>query len=136
MLLAWVRLCRGEPDIQVSAWLDIVATRSEAQNIAQICHGLALLLRQRFEEARASLDQALQEHPEQPEALFWKGVACVFLQRNEEALTSLKQASSAPIPLPAALFTPLHRVAAARPEFYQQQILPLLQARGSRSSAV
>jgi tetratricopeptide (TPR) repeat protein len=136
LLLAWVRLCRGEPDIRVSAWLDMVATRSKAQNIAQICHGLALLLRQRFEEARASLDQALQEHPEQPEALFWKGVACVFLQRDEEALTSLKQASSTPIPLPAALFTPLHRVAAARPEFYQQQILPLLQARESRSSAV
>lgn len=131
LLLAWVRLCRGEPDDEISAWLETLAASIEAPDLAQICHGLALLLHQQFEEAWTDFDQVLKLYPEQREAAFWKGFACVFLQRDEEALAALKQARSAEIPLPTMLFTPLRRVAAVRPEFYQEQLLPLLQAAGS-----
>lgn len=136
LLLAWARLRRGEPGDEISAWLEMVATRSEEPDSARICHGIALLLRQQFEGARAAFDQVLKLHPEQREATFWKGLACMFLQRDEEALTALEQIRSAAIPLPAVLFTPLRRVAAVRPAFYQQQLLPLLQTEGPHSSAV
>lgn len=136
LLLAWVRLCRGEPDAQVSAWLETLATSIEEQDTARICHSIALLLHQQYEEALATLEQVLHLHPEQREAAFWKGLACVFLKRDEEALGALEQARSAAIPLPAVLFTPLRRVASVRPEFYQEQLLPLLQAAELRSPVI
>ncbi len=136
LLLAWVRLCREEPDAQISAWLETLATSIPQQDIAQICRGIALLVHQQFEEALAALEQVLQLHPEHREAAFWKGLACVFLKHDEEALAALEQARSAALPLPAVLFTPLRRVASVRPEFYQKQLLPLLQAAEPRSPVI
>lgn len=136
LLLAWVRLCQGEPDDEICAWLETLAASIEAQDLARICHSIVLLLHQQFEEARASLEQILQHNPEQREAAFWKGFACVFLRRDEEALAALERARSAAIPLPAVLFTPLRRVASVRPAFYQEQLLPLLQAAEPRKPVI
>jgi tetratricopeptide (TPR) repeat protein len=136
LLLAWVRLCREEPDAEISALLETLATSISQQDIALICRGIMLMLHRQFEEALAVLEQVIQLHPQHGEALFWKGLACVFLKHDSEALAALEQARSAEIPLPTVLFTPLRRVAAVRPDFYQEQVLPLLQEMEQRSLVI
>jgi tetratricopeptide (TPR) repeat protein len=129
LLLAWVRLCRGEPDDQIRVWLERLTASLQEQEptIALISQGIVLLLQQQFEEALAVFEQVLQLYPQQGEALFWKGLVCALLMQDKEALAALEQTRSAEIPLPTVLFTALRRVASVRPEFYQQQLLPLLQ---------
>jgi tetratricopeptide (TPR) repeat protein len=100
------------------------------------CRGIARILHQQFEEALAALEQVLQLRPQQGEASFWKGLACVFLKQDAEALVALEHARSAEVPLPAILFTPLRRVAPVRPDFYQKQLLPLLQAMNQYSPII
>lgn len=128
LLVAWVGLCREEPDAQISAMLETLAASISQQDIALTCQGIACILHQQFEEALAALEQVLQSHPQHGKAAFWKGLACVFLKQDAEALAALEQARTTEIPLPAVLFMPLRRVAPVRPNFYQEHLLPLLQA--------
>lgn len=75
------------------------------------------------------LDQASQIVPQQGEAAFWKSIICAYLaylEQDAESLAALEQARHAELPLPVILFTLWQRVAAVRPVFYQEQVLPLL----------
>jgi hypothetical protein len=65
---------------------------------AQIGQGIALVARQRYEKALDVLRTVLQKHPR-----------------------------TAEIPLSAVLFTPLRWTTAARPDFYQERLVPFLQ---------
>jgi tetratricopeptide (TPR) repeat protein len=94
---------------------------------AQIGQGIALVARQRYEKALDVLRTVLQKHPQRAEAWFWHGLACVFAQRDAEALVALEHARTAEIPLSAVLFTPLRWTTAARPDFYQERLVPFLQ---------
>jgi tetratricopeptide (TPR) repeat protein len=136
LLFAWVRLCREEPDTRISTLLETLATSISQQDIAQICRGIAHIVCQQFEDARTVLEQVLQLHPQQGAASFWKGLACMFLKQDIEALAALKHARTAEIPLPAVLFTPLHWLASVRQDFYQEQVLPLLQAMDQSSPII
>jgi tetratricopeptide (TPR) repeat protein len=136
LLLAWLWLCQDEPDARMAALLETLATRSVRQEDALLSQGMVSVLHQQFEQALGSFEQVLALDPQQGEAWFWKGVACAFLQRDSQALVALEQARQAGVPLPLALFRLLRRVAAVRPEFYQQQLLPLLQATASHSPMI
>lgn len=130
LLCAWVQLCREVPDAQVSAFLDTLAAQISQQSTVLLCRSIALLVRQQFEQALTLLEEVLQLHPQYAEASFWKGLACVFLRQDAQALAALEQARTAEVPLPAILFTPLRRAAAIRSDFYQEQLVTLLQDGG------
>lgn len=134
LLLAWVRLCRDEPASETSAWLDQLVTDLPQLESAQIGQGIALVVRQRYEDALNVLQTVLRAHPQRAEAWFWQGLACVFAQRDAEALEALEHACAAEIPLSAVLFTPLRWTAAARPDFYQERLVPFLQDLGHHAS--
>jgi len=126
LLLAWVQLCLQEPEEQITALLAPIAERAADQEITLVCQGILALLQQEFAEALALLDQACQIAPQQGEAAFWKSIICAYLEQDAEALAALKQVRHAELPLPAILLTVWQRVAAVRPVFYQEQVLPLL----------
>lgn len=135
LLFAWVQLCLEEPETQVSALLETLVARFPASGISLLCQGIRHLLQQQFVEALAVLEQAQRLQPRQGEAAFWKGLACVYLEQDAEALEALEQARTAELPLPAVLFTPVRRIAAERPVFFQEHLQPLLQAISQTSPA-
>jgi tetratricopeptide (TPR) repeat protein len=129
LLLEWLGLCQQEslsdkPDLPER--LEVLAARDQQQHIALVCRGVSLLLRGHFEEAEASLDQALLLNPGMAEALFWKSLACAELRRDEDALAALEQVLTAELPLPAVLLAPLRWLEQKRPDFYRRYAEPVL----------
>jgi tetratricopeptide (TPR) repeat protein len=104
----------------------MLAARDQQQPVALVCRGVSLLLRGRFEEAEASLDQALLLNPAIREALFWKSLLCAELRRDEEARAALGRALAAELPLARVLLTPLRWLEQKRPDFYRQDVEPVL----------
>lgn len=135
LLLAWVQLCREEPEAQILALLETVAQDAGEPAIQLVCQGMAHLLQQQFAEALVVLEQAQRLQLRRGEAAFWKGLVCASLEQDAEALEALEQARTAELPLPAVLFTPVRRVAAERPAFFQEHLQPLLQAISQASPA-
>jgi len=88
--------------------------------------GNTLILRGRFEEALAALDQALLLNPGMAEVSFWKSLTSALLGRDEDARASLEQVLTAGLPLPAVLLTPLRWLEQKRPDFYRQHAEPVL----------
>lgn len=122
LLLEWSSLSQSETDAEMPARLDALAAIDPRQYTAYICRGIALILRDRYEEAIAELDQALLLDPEASEALFWKSLACAFLGRDQEAATALEQAKRAEVPLPESLFAPLGWLEQKNPNFYRAHV--------------
>jgi tetratricopeptide (TPR) repeat protein len=126
LLLEWIALSQSERDAEMPARLERLASVDPQQHATSVCRGMALILRDRYEEAIAELDQALLLTPGAGDALFWKCLACAFLGRDQEAAVALKQAKSAGVPLPEVLFTPLRWLEQKNPEFYRMHVVPLI----------
>ncbi len=129
LLLTWLDLCQQESLPDRSAFperLEALAARDQQQPVALVCQGMSLMLRGRFEEAEASLDQALLLNPAMREALFWKSLVCALLERDEEARIALEQALAAELPLARVLLTPLRWLEQKRPDFYRRYAEPVL----------
>ena len=129
LLLEWLGLCQQEslpdrPDFPER--LEALAARDQQQPAAWVCRGMSLLLLERFEEAEASLDQALLLQSGMAEALFWKSMACAELRRDEDALAALEQVVTAELPLPAVLLAPLRWLEQKRADFYRRYAEPVL----------
>lgn len=122
LLLEWSGLSQSVPDAEMPARLEALAAIDPRQHTAYICRGMALILRDRYEEAIAELDQALLLDPEASEALFWKSLTCALLGRNQEAAVALEQARMAEVPLPESLFAPLGWLEQKNPDFYQAYV--------------
>ncbi|MGH2498390.1 MAG: tetratricopeptide repeat protein [Ktedonobacteraceae bacterium] len=129
LLLEWLGLCQEEsmPDKPgLPERLEALAALDRQQPAASLCRGVALVLRGRFEEALASLEQALLLNPEMVEASFWKSLVCAELRRDEEARAALGQVLAAELPLASVLLAPLRWLAQRRPDFYRTFIEPVL----------
>lgn len=136
LLLAWLDLCQQEslPDrSDLAERLEALAAQDQQQHIALVCRGVSLLLRGRFEEAEAALDQALLLHPGMREALFWKSLVCALLLRDEEARAALERTMAAELPLARVLLTPLRWLEQKRPDFYRNDAEPVLAHSEGRS---
>lgn len=125
--LEWIAMCVEGPDLETPARLETIAAVNPHQYTAYICRGVALVLRERFEEALAELDRAILLDPRKAEAYFWKSMACVFLKRDEEAIAALKQTLTAEVTLPEVLLAPLRWLEQKRPGFYRKHIAPALE---------
>ena len=125
--LEWIAMCVEGPDLETPARLETIAAVNPHQYTAYICRGVALVLRERFEEALAELDRAILLDPRKAVAYFWKCMACVFLKRDEEAIAALKQTLTAEVTLPEVLLAPLRWLEQKRPGFYRKHIAPALE---------
>ena len=125
LLLIWLELCQQEafpdrPDL--SERLEALAIPDQQSPVALLCRGVAQILRGRFEEALALLNQVDLLSVQAANAFFWKSLVYAFLERDEEAQQALRQALGAEVPLPAPLLAPLQWVEQKRPDFYQKYI--------------
>lgn len=125
--LEWIGMCMEGPDPETPARLETMAAVNPHQYTAYVCRGVALLLRQRFAEALAALDQAILLDARKGEAPFWKSLACAFLKRDDEAVAALAQARTAEVPLPEVLLAPLRWLEQKRPGFYRKHVVPALE---------
>ncbi|MDQ2906393.1 MAG: tetratricopeptide repeat protein [Chloroflexota bacterium] len=130
LLLAWIDLCQekslpDQPDIL--ARLEALAAFDRQQPATALCRGVALLLRERFEEALTAFEQALLQSPGMRAAFFWKSLACAFLGRNEEAAAALGQVRASDVPLPKVLLAPLHWLEQKNLHFYSTYAVPELE---------
>lgn len=126
LLLEWAGLCQGVPDPETPARLEAIAAMNPQQYAGHVCRGMALLLRERLEEALAQLDQALLLDAGKGHAHFWKSLACAFLGRDEEAVAAIVRAKAAELPLPEVLFAPLSWLEQKRADFYRRYVEPVL----------
>ena len=143
-MIEWVGMCQeqgqsgneadstGSADInrERASRLEKISASSTASALVSACQGVALLLRQNYEQALNVLEQALaqqQVQAQNPYAWsfpFWKGIACAYLRRDDEAIDALKQALV--LGLPLVLLAPLHWLEADRPDFYQKYTQPMI----------
>ena len=124
--LEWIAMCMEGPDPETPTRLETMAAVNPHQYAAYVCRGVALVLRERFEEALAELDRALLLDPRKGEALFWKSMTYAFLKRDEDAVAALVQAIAAEVPLPEVLLVPLRWLEQKRSGFYRKHIVPVL----------
>lgn len=130
LLLEWMDLrleesLPGRPDIL--ARLEELAMLGRQQPAAMLCQGIALTLRERFEEALVALELALRQNPRMRAASFWKSMACALLGRDEEAATALGQVRASDLPLPKVLLAPLHWLEQKNLHFYRTYAVPVLE---------
>ena len=124
--LEWIAMCMEGPDPETPTRLETMAAVNPHQYAAYVCRGVALVLRERFEEALAELARALLLDPRKGEALFWKSMTYAFLKQDEDAVATLVQAIAAEVPLPEVLLVPLRWLEQKRPGFYRKHIVPVL----------
>ncbi len=134
LLLEWANMCQGAPDSEAPARLEAIAAMNPHQYAAYVCRGMALLLRERLEEALTQLDQALLLDESLGHAHFWKSLACALLGRDEEAAVAIVRARTTELPLPEVLFAPLRWLEQKRPDFYKHYAEPVLADLEARSA--
>ncbi len=130
LLLVWMDLCQEKslpdrPDLL--ARLEALAALDRQQPAAALCQGVALLLREHFEEALAACEQVLRQNPGLRAASFWKSLACALLGRDEEAVVALEQVRVSTLPLPKMLLAPLHWLEQKNLPFYHTYAVPVLE---------
>lgn len=125
--LVALQFCLEFPTLDTEAMaerLEGIATLNSAPELSLLCCGIALYLRQQPEEALASLQQALVLDPNNTNIHLWLCIVYASLQHDREARSALDIALASSLPL--VLFTPLQLVAPLNPNFYQQDVLPIL----------
>lgn len=130
LLLEWIDLCQEEslsdrPDLL--ARLEALAALDRQQPAAALCQGIALMLRERFEEALAVFEQARLQRSGMRATSFWKSLVYAFLGRDEEAAAALRQMRASNLLLPRALLAPLRWLEQKNPNFYRTYAVPVLE---------
>ncbi len=121
-LIEWSKMCLPHPDTPIAERLEALAARDPTHHLAYVCRAVAHWLHENFEAALRELQQAPPPEPNDEAFSFWRGLICVSLERDDEALAALEQA----VHLPPVLLTPLRWIEHQRPDFYAQEVIPLL----------
>ena len=122
----WVSMCRRGASPNTPERLEelIAVATPPTRYYPRVFQGVVLLLRERYEEAIAELDQAISWEAELWDAYFWKGMVCASLQRDEEAMTAIEKALEEG--MPPVLLAPLRWFEQARHGFYRKYVVLLL----------
>ena len=121
-LIEWSKMCLPQPDTARAERLEALAARDPTHHLAAVCRAVAHWLQENFEAAWRELQQAPPPEPNDEAFSFWRGLICISLERDDEALAALEQALN----LPPILLTPLRWIEHRRPDFYAQEVMPLL----------
>jgi tetratricopeptide (TPR) repeat protein len=121
-LIEWSKMCLPHPDPARAERLEALATRDPTHHLAYVCRAVAHWLQENFEAAWRELQQAPPPEPNDEAFSFWRGLICVSLERDDEALAALEHV----LHLPPVLLTPLSWIQHQRPDFYTQEVIPLL----------
>jgi tetratricopeptide (TPR) repeat protein len=119
----WARMCLFKADVQTAVRLEKIVAE-DANHLLAACRGVALWLRRDLEGAHAELEQAIAQHQDRWDLLFWYGLTCASLGRNEEAAIALEKALT--LDLPPILLAPLRWLEQDKAEFYEQHAKPIL----------
>lgn len=118
--LTWTRLCLGqEPDEDLAAYLETIASHNQGHHQAYACLGLAAWIRGVYEEALQAFAQSIQARTVQWDAYFWSGMVYLSQGNRQAAREAIQQALNHS--LPSILLTPLYQVDPALHEEMLQQ---------------
>jgi tetratricopeptide (TPR) repeat protein len=120
----WSRMCQHRADSGVAERLEAIAEVDSHDYSAHVCRGVALWIREHFNEALIELELAISLNSEDWDAYFWQGMINASMSKEEEASLALEKALS--VNLPHILLVPLHWLEQDKPDFYKKYAIPLL----------
>jgi regulator of sirC expression with transglutaminase-like and TPR domain len=121
-LIEWSKMCLPQPDTATAERFEALAARDSTHHLASVCRAVAHWLQKNVEAAWRELQQAPPPEPNDEAFSFWRGMICVSLERDDEALAAFEHV----LHLPPVLLTPLSWIQHQRPDFYAQEVIPLL----------
>lgn len=121
LMIEFCNMCVEKPDLATAERLEKLAfldtdPDTDTAYLASVCRGVALWLRERYEEALIELEHALLLKPDSQDAYFWVGMTCASLGRDEEAKQALEHALA--LGLPRVLLAPLKLLQKQQPAFF------------------
>lgn|GEM_PF-6222917 len=123
-LIFWLSAGTERPGLEAALQLENFITTNSSDNYALILKAIVSGIRDNWEAALNSLQEVSIQEDEELFIHFWLGLAYAYQFQNDKALEVLSYTIGVFVPFP--LFNPLFWLKRDRPEFYQQQLLPLL----------
>jgi tetratricopeptide (TPR) repeat protein len=120
----WSGMGLERPDDEMLEHLEAIVAEDPEDGWALVCRGVALWLREHFEETLTLLDQFITLKPGVSDPYFWKGMAYASLGREEEAIAAVER--SLELELPPILLTPLRWFKQDKLDFYQKYVVLLM----------
>ena len=110
LMLNWLKLTQSDAqkDAAIACELEKVAALAPHSAEALLCLGIALYLRQAYEQALIKLASSAAAHPENELVSFWQGMVLAALQHNMQADQAFLRTSD--LGLPKALWQPMIRL--------------------------
>ena len=123
-LVLWLSLGTQRPGMDAISYIEHLVSTNPSDYYAQTLMAIATGLRGNWAASLAHLRVIWTLENEDLFNYFWRGLAAAFAMEDQEALPALRYAVSLTVPPP--LLNPLHWLRLERPEFYRQEILPLI----------
>ena len=120
----WLSLGSTQPGSDAVLYLKSLSAINPYDPYAQVLQAISEGLNGKWDTCLYQLRVAWATENDDLFYPFWIGLACAFMHQDQEALAALTFAIQQTVPGP--LLNPLHWLQAARPDFYQQHILVLL----------
>ena len=124
-MIEWICMCLDKADPGTLEHLKLLAAINSNHYVSFICRGVALWLDRDYEAAQAELVKAMPLAKETWCTTFWYGIISVSLNQDQEAIAKIKQALKEG--LPPILITPLSWFQWEKPDFYEKDVVPLLE---------
>ena len=120
----WAAMCREGNTPEKMTQLESIAEVDSQHYAAFVCRGVVGYLREDFATARTQLEQASRLEPEAWDACFWNGMVRASLGQHGEAKAAIEKAMA--LGMPPVLLAPLHWLEQKQPDFYEEDVLPML----------
>ena len=116
----WTKLCLKRAGPETAGGLEEIAAIEPDNWIANLCRGVALGFRFKFEEGLAELEAALKPDfaPREWDAYFWQGMLLAYLKQGDEAVAAIQK--SLDNGLPVGLMEPLRWLEKDRPAMFER----------------
>lgn len=120
-MVEYCQLCLEKPDLATAERLEkltMLRVSPNAADLRYLCSGVALWLREQYQEAYTKLEQGLKVKPDSASSYFWMGMTCASLGKEEEARKAVEHALE--LGLPRVLLTPLKLLPEKQLAFFDQ----------------